>query len=267
MRILLTNDDGILAPGLMALHAAVADMGQVSVVAPASPQSAAGHGITVGGEMAVDRVSIDGRFWGLSVEGRPADCVKLAFRALLPEKPDLVLSGINAGANTGINVLYSGTVAAAAEGAMLGAKAVAFSLAVGGELDFARAARYCRAVLEILLAGGLEAGRLVNVNIPYLKEGHPTGVCVARQSVSAVDEKYTGRRDAEGREHFRLTEWYGFRDVAAESDVAAVEGGCITITPLHVDLTEVSRLHALEELPWPRALEQVRAELTRKGRP
>ena len=267
MRILLTNDDGILAPGLVALHAAVADLGEVSVVAPASPQSAAGHGITVGGELAVERVSIDGQFWGLSVEGRPADCVKLAFRALLPQPPDLVLSGINAGTNTGINVLYSGTVAAAAEGAMLGAKAVAFSLAAGGDLDFTRAARHCRAVLEILLAGGLESGQLINVNVPRMQEGWPAGICVARQSVAAVDEEYTGRVDAEGREHYTLTHWYGFLNPHAESDVAAVERGWICITPLHVDLTEVGRLDSLARLPWQRAIAQARAGQPRKGRP
>jgi 5'-nucleotidase len=266
VRILLTNDDGILAPGLVALHAAVADLGEVSVVAPASPQSAAGHGITVGGELAVERVSIDGKFWGLSVEGRPADCVKLAFRALLPKMPELVLSGINAGANTGINVLYSGTVAAAAEGAMLGAKAVAFSLSTGGDLDFTRAARYCRAVLEILLEGNLESGHLVNVNVPRLKEGGPAGICIARQSVAAVDEKYTGRRDAEGRDHYQLTDWYGFLNPTAESDVAAVERGYITLTPLHVDLTDSSRLESLSQLPWKRAMEKIEAPRRRRGK-
>jgi len=158
MRILVTNDDGILAPGLAALHAAVADMGEVQIVAPASPQSAAGHGITVTGPLATERVHVSNRFWGVCVAGRPADCVKLAMHELMDAPAELVLSGINPGANVGVNVLYSGTVAAAAEGAMLGARAVAFSMATGGELDFDRAVGYCRALLDVLLAGGLAGG-------------------------------------------------------------------------------------------------------------
>ena len=267
MRILLTNDDGILAPGLVALQEAVAGLGEVSVVAPALPQSATGHGITIAAALAVERVSINGRFWGLSVDGRPADCVKLAFHELLPGKPDLVLSGINLGANVGINVLYSGTVAAAAEGAMLGARAVAFSLATGGELDFTRTARYCRGVLDVLLAGGLEPGHLVNVNVPRLGQGVPRGICVARQSVAAVDERYDRRRDLEGREHYQLTDWFGFRDPHAESDVVALEEGLITITPLHVDLTDVSRLALLEKLPWRQAAERISADHPPEPRP
>jgi 5'-nucleotidase len=130
MRILLSNDDGILAPGLAALHAAVRDLGEATVVAPSSPQSAAGHSITLKTPLVVHRVQVgDGEasFWGSSVDGRPADCVRLAVRKLLGRWPDVVLSGINAGANVGVNVFYSGTVAAAAEAAMLGIPAVALS--------------------------------------------------------------------------------------------------------------------------------------------
>ena len=128
VRILITNDDGILAPGVEALYRAVADLGHVDVVAPETPQSASGHAISVRTPMAVRRVHVSGVFHGWSVDGRPADCVKLAVGELLEHRPDFVLSGINAGVNTGINVLYSGTVAGAIEGAFFGIPSIAFSL-------------------------------------------------------------------------------------------------------------------------------------------
>ncbi len=254
MRILLVNDDGILAPGLAALHAAMADMGDVQVVAPALPQSAAGHGITLSGPLATERVHVAKRFWGISVAGRPADCVKLAMHELMDAPADLVLSGINPGANVGINVLYSGTVAAAAEGAMLGARAVAFSVATGEELDFDRAGQYCRAVLEVLLADGLAAGELVNVNVPRLGGDRPRGVRVARQSVASIKEQYDSHTDGQGRLSYTLTDVFGFHDPPADSDVVALHEGYITVTPLHVDLTDTSRMASLEALSWENVL-------------
>src|SRR5215475_1178467 len=125
MLILVTNDDGILAPGIEALHAAIADLGEVHVVAPETSQSAIGHAISVLTPMSVRRVHVSNAFHGWSVDGRPADCVKLAILELLPRRPDFVLSGINAGVNTGINVLYSGTVAGAAEGAFFNVPSMA----------------------------------------------------------------------------------------------------------------------------------------------
>ncbi|NQU76364.1 MAG: 5'/3'-nucleotidase SurE [Planctomycetes bacterium] len=253
MRILLTNDDGILAPGLMALHHAVADMGQVSVVAPASPQSATGHGITVTGPLVAEQVTLSERFWGISVAGRPADCVKLAVRELMEHPPELVLSGINAGANVGINVLYSGTVAAAAEGAILGARAVAFSQATGGELDFNRSAACCRAVLDILLADGIAPGELISVNIPVLGRDRPRGVRVVRQSVAALQEKYDCQSDDHGWRCYWLTDAVGFENPSADSDVTALRDGYITVTPLHIDLTDSPRMKSLADLAWEKA--------------
>jgi 5'-nucleotidase len=150
---------------------------------------------------------------------------------------------------------------------MLGAAAVAFSQATGGALDFTRAARHCRAVLEVLLAGGLESGHLINVNIPVLQGPAPLGICVARQSVAAVEERYARRQDIEGREHFQLTDWFGFRDPPDESDVVAVERGFISVTPLHVDLTDASRLERLEKLPWAAAMGRIDAQRRAEHRP
>ena len=254
MRILLSNDDGILAPGLAALRAAVADLGEVSVVAPDSPQSAAGHSITLRHPLAVQRVHVEspsGKFTAISVDGRPADCVRLAIRKLLPHPPELVLSGINAGANVGINVFYSGTVAAAAEAALCGIPAVAFSACMtGGEADLTRCARLCRWVLEQLLDEGLTRGDLINVNIPSLGKGAPRGVRIVRQSTAEIEDVYNRSEDASGRELYRLADDYRFVH-QEESDVTCLAEGCITVTPLHVDMSNHDRLAALVGRHWP----------------
>ena len=252
MRILVSNDDGIGAPGLAALRAAVDDMGDVCVVAPESPQSAAGHAITVHAPLMVKRLTVEGSpgFLGISVEGRPADCVRLAIRNLLPEPPDLVLSGINAGANVGINVFYSGTVAAAAEAAMFGIPAVAFSAsAAAGAIDYLAAAKLCRWVLDQLLAGGLGKGDLLNVNIPPLAAGRPKGIRVVPQSTAGMEDEYIGDTDASGAERYKLGDQYSFQH-QADSDVEALNEGFITVTPLHVDMTNHDRLVALSRRTW-----------------
>jgi len=254
MRVLLSNDDGILAPGLSALYAAVADMGQVDVVAPDSPQSAASHSITLRAPLSVQRVEIDGppRLSARSVSGSPADCVRLAIRNLLSERPDLVLSGINAGANVGINVFYSGTVAAAAEAAMLGIPAVAFSADLAGQVDFTRAARLCRWVLEQLPADKLKGGDLINVNIPALGAGKPAGVRVVRQSTAGVTDVYVRQAAAGGAELYQLADEFGFHPRQDDTDVVALAEGYITVTPLHVDMTSHARLAELGKLHWNR---------------
>ena len=141
MRILLVNDDGIRAPGLAALYAAAEGLGERTVVAPDSPQSAAGRSMTLHAPLEVTEITVEAGFAGIAVTGRPVDCVKLALRELLDAAPELVLAGINAGANVGVNVFYSGPVAAAAEGALFGIPSGAFSLAGGGEMDYGRAGR------------------------------------------------------------------------------------------------------------------------------
>ncbi len=253
MKILLSNDDGILAPGLAALYAAVADLGEVTVVAPASPQSAAGQGITVLHPLVVERVHVKGAidFWGHSVDGRPADCTRLALRKLLPAKPDLVLSGINNGANVGMHVFYSGTVAAAAEGTMSGVPSVAFSAALSEEIDFARIARLCRWVLDRLLAGGLLPRDLINVNIPALGPDLPRGVRVAPQSRADLLETYHHHLAADGQASYKLDE-YAFIGGEVDSDVIGIEEGYITVTPLHVDRTDRERLTELQDVDWER---------------
>ncbi len=249
MRILISNDDGILAPGLAALVHAVADLGDIDVVAPDSPQSAAGHAITLRHPLTVRRIKVDGPrgFCGISVDGRPADCVRLAVRNLVPAVPDLVLSGINAGSNVGINVFYSGTVAAAAEGAMFGLPAVAFSAAVAGDVDFDAIARHCRLVLDGLLKAGIAAGDVINVNIPPLEGGNPKGVQVVRQSKAEIEDLYVCETDPDGRECYRLGAQYAFGPSDRDTDVVSLGEGYITVTPLHIDRTDYPAVERLRQ--------------------
>jgi len=247
VRILLSNDDGILAPGLAALHAALRDLGELTVIAPESGRSAVGHGITVHKPLIVQHVPPNGpeEFAGISVDGNPADCVRLAVRTLLAHPPQLVCTGINAGANVGINVFYSGTVAAAAEAAMLGLPGVAFSADTsGGEVDYPRAAAVCRSVLDRLLAAGLRGGELINVNVPVLgKEAPP--VRVAPQSRVEIEDTYEAITDENGRQGYHLGSEYAFAEHGVATDVALLAAGCITVTPLRVDMTDHARLDAL----------------------
>lgn len=249
MRILLTNDDGISAPGLAGLYQAVADLGEVTVVAPATPQSATGRAITLDAPVVCERVAA-GAFEGVAVAGSPADAVKIAIHHLMDDPPDLVLAGINAGANVGINVFYSGTVAAAAEGAMFDVASVAFSLAGGGPMDFVRAAGLCRWVLDSLLARGLGPGELINVNIPTMTPSGPKGVKVVPQGTSAISETYYRQDAPDGRIIFRLADYYEHGPQDGQTDVSALEDGFITVTPLHSDLTDRAGAARLRQTPW-----------------
>ncbi len=253
MRILVSNDDGVLAPGLAALASAVADLGDVFVVAPDSPQSAAGHGITLKEPLTVREVPLRGsdRLAALSVDGRPADCVRLAIRELIDPPPDIVLSGINAGANVGINIFYSGTVAAAAEAAMLQTPAVAFSADIGsGDVDFDRVARLCRWVLDGLLNQGLTAGQVINVNVPALRPGRPCGLRVAPQSTAGLVDIYHRQEKIKGRQTYQLGGDFRFAEQPSGSDAVLLAEGYITVTPLHVDMTNHSLLDMLATIRW-----------------
>src|SRR5215210_4702043 len=160
MLILLTNDDGINAPGLVAMYRELLKLGEVHVVAPETVQSATGHGITLSAPLLTSRVTVEDTFTGVAVDGRPADCVKVAVNRILPRQPDLVVSGINSGANVGINVIYSGTVAAAIEAAFLGLPSIAISLHLHNDVptDYRRAAELGVETIRLVLAGGLQKG-------------------------------------------------------------------------------------------------------------
>jgi len=252
MRILVTNDDGILAPGISALARALAPLGEIEVVAPESGQSGAAHAITFLAPLICERISIDGAFFGWSVDGSPADCVKLGVHELCEKRPDLVVSGINAGANRGVDVIYSGTVAGAVEAAFIGIPSLAISLEASGGFDFERAGVHAREVVARALEIGIDPGTVLNVNIPRLDRGDPRGVKVVRQSTAPWTDTYDRRADPRGRAYFWLTD-QGERgdEPAVETDLSAVRAGYVTITPLQHDLTEYRQLDRFERA-WPR---------------
>lgn len=253
MRILLTNDDGIYAPGLRALRKELLELGQVTVVAPATEQSAAGHSVTLLTPLLVNEVfEDDGKtFVGWAVEGRPADCVKLALLELLREPPDVIISGMNAGSNAGINVLYSGTVAAAIEGAFYRNTAIAVSLEYDKKIyDFPKGAHYARKVIEQILTHPSPPGSLFNVNLPVLERGPIRGVKVLPQNVSPYEETFDRRVNPRGRTYFWTSPEFRCPDPHPDTDVTALAEGYITVTPLQFDLTDHARLQQLKQWEW-----------------
>ncbi len=250
MKILLTNDDGILAPGLAAMYRELVRLGEVIVVAPEFGQSASSHGVTVRKPIPVSKVHVRNEFHGYGVEGHPADCVKLAIQELIGHKPDLLVSGINDGANVSINVLYSGTVAAAADGAFFGVPSIAVSMEHGDELDFTRAAKIAITLIEDLLKRGLAGGQLININIPSLEGDRPKGVRVARQAVQTMEDRYVSFKGPDGRMYYWLDGEFG-EILDEESDLRLVSEGYVVVTPLHFNMTDQKRITEMHHWTWP----------------
>jgi 5'-nucleotidase len=253
LRILLTNDDGIYAPGLRALRKELQQLGDVTVVAPATEQSAVGHSITLLTPLLVqDVLGEDEEPLGWAVEGRPADCVKLALLQLLPEPPDLLVSGLNAGSNAGINVLYSGTVAAAIEGAFFRRTSIAVSLEYTKPkpLNFPRAAGLARQVIEQIVTQKPPEGSLFNVNIPSLEKGPIRGIRTVPQNVAPYVENFDRRVDPRGRVYFWTTPGFNCPDPHPDTDVTALNEGYITVTPLQFNLTHAALLERMQRWPW-----------------
>jgi len=253
MRILLTNDDGIYAPGLRALRLELQKIGTVEVVAPATEQSATGHSVTLNNPIVVQEIYDEkmARI-GWAVEGRPADCVKLALRELLGYRPDLIVSGLNAGSNAGINVLYSGTVAAAIEGAFFGITSIACSLEYTKPrpMDFNTGAGLARQIVEQIINKKPAPGALFNVNIPSLENGPVLGVRVAPQNTSTYEECFDKRTDPRGRTYFWLGADFTCPNPTPETDTAALRDRFITVTPLQFNLTEHTQLEEMYSWNW-----------------
>jgi 5'-nucleotidase len=242
---LLTNDDGFDAPGLAAMYAALQGLAKVSVIAPAKPASSAGHGVTDRGTIRVEHRHVEPLGPVHIVHGTPADCVRLGFMELLGHPPDWVAAGINRGGNMGVDVFYSGTVAAAREAAILGAPAVAVSqyIAKGLEVDWTRAEQWARTVLANLFAGPPEERPPIwNVNLPALPPGQePRGTVVVPMALTPLQICYE-RREPEGipagATVYEFMGQYSQRPAPAGTDVASVlVQGCIAMTPLGLDLT------------------------------
>jgi 5'-nucleotidase len=253
MLILLTNDDGITAPGIVALYRELTRLGEVHVVAPETVQSATGHGITLTTPLLTQKMTVEDTYTGIAVDGRPADCVKLAVAQLLPRQPDLVVSGMNAGANTGINVIYSGTVAAAIEAAFLGLPSIAVSLYLRSDVptNFAKSAKIGADVVEQIWKAGIKPGQIVSVNIPALQQDEqPTGVRVVRQCTRPWADTYEKRTDPRGRAYFWNSSVFTLGDTEDDTDVAALRDKYVTITPLQFDLTHHLMMREWKDREW-----------------
>jgi 5'-nucleotidase len=251
MLILLTNDDGIFAPGLAAMAVALRELGDVQVVAPATEQSGVGHAITFLTPLTAKEIFDGERSRGWAVDGSPADAVKLGIAEFCPRRPDLVVSGINSGLNAGINVLYSGTVAAAIEGAFFGITSIAVSLEWNEHADYERAARIALDVIRGLLRRTPPQGSLFNVNIPTAAlRGRPE-LRVVPMSVARYGEAFERRTDPRGRAYYWATNDPPPPPSPVESDVTALAAGVVTLTPLDYDLTHRTGLDALAAGPWP----------------
>lgn len=247
LRILVSNDDGIDSPGIRALATALRSLGHVDVVAPDTQQSAVGHALTVSVPLRVHPYERDGGHFGWAVNGKPADCIKLAVSRLLPHRPDLVVSGINHGRNTAVSLLYSGTVSAATEGTLLGIPSIAFSLdSFALDADFTYAAKVAAWLVSRVAGQTLPKGVLLNVNIPAGDESAIKGVRLAKQGESWWNDSYEQRNDPMGRPYYWLTGEYMI-DGPEGSDDHMLNEGYVTITPIHYRLTDEAMLEQLRD--------------------
>ena len=237
MQILLTNDDGIYAPGLAAMERELQKLGDVCVVAPATEQSGVGHSITFLTPLIAKEMYDGDRRRGWAVEGSPADSVKIGIFEFCPRRPDLVVSGINGGLNAGINVLYSGTVAAAIEGAFFGITSIAVSLEYDEHAHYGRAATLARKTIEQILKRKGREPQLYNLNIPTAALHNFRGLRVVPMGVTRYGEKYEKRVDPRGRSYFWATNDPPPPPGEHETDLTALLKGFLTLTPLHYDLT------------------------------
>ena len=253
--ILVCNDDGIDARGIRALAYALGDLGDIHVVAPMDEQSAVGHAITM-------RTPVRARVWpfdagrtevvsAFAVRGTPSDCIKIAVDKLLPRRPDVVVSGINHGANTAVNVLYSGTVSAATEASILGIDAVAFSLCgYSSKSSFRTAAQVAAAVTRNVLLRGLPRGVLLNVNVPDIDPAQIEGALITRQARARWEEEFEERRDPFDEVYYWLSGRFVDLDGGTNTDLWAVDNNYVSITPLHHDLTADHAIAKLSGEDW-----------------
>ena len=249
MLILISNDDGINAPGINALRIALEPLGEVYVVAPDRPRSATGLGITIHKPLRTEDVSFpNSSSRGYAVNGTPSDCVKLAIQALLPTKPDIVVSGINLGPNLGTDVLYSGTVSAALEGVINDVPSIAVSLAAWDSDDFSYAASFTSRLVGVVLEKGLPEETLLNVNIPATSNpDKPSRVEITRLGKRRYENIFEKRLDPRGKTYY----WMGgeVRDLVTEpdTDIASIKNGAISVTPLLFEVTSNSFMKMVKD--------------------
>ncbi len=247
MRVLLTNDDGIYAKGIESLYIALSRDHAVTVVAPETEQSAVGHAITWLDPLRVTPVNRNGHFFGHALNGTPADCIKIAIAELLPSPPDVVVSGINMGANVGVNVIYSGTVSAATEAAILGIPAVAVSIDSFSPRDFSSATEFIPRLLKAIEKEGMPPGVCLNVNVPDVPAEEVNGIRITHQGSMKCVEKYDRRVDPRSHVYYWLCNSAIQPDLDPSADSSALAGKYISITPIHHDLTHYGMIDVLKK--------------------
>jgi 5'-nucleotidase len=237
--ILVTNDDGITAPGIRTLIEVMNSIGDVIVVAPDSPQSGMGHAITINSTLFVEEIKIDeGKQREYSCSGTPADCVKLAINEIFDRKPDLCVSGINHGSNSSINVIYSGTMSAAIEAGIEGIPAIGFSLLdYNWNANFKATKSFVKTIAENVLKEGLPKGVVLNVNLPNLPKKNIKGIKVCRQAKANWEEEFDKRKNPQGREYYWLTGKFVNLDKGEDTDEWALKNGYVSVVPIQFDLT------------------------------
>jgi len=245
--IILTNDDGINAPGIRAMWEEMSAVEDVLIVAPETEQSAVGHAITLSTPLKVREVKEQGKRIGYAVNGTPADCVKIAVTEILEQPPKLILSGVNQGGNLGICAIYSGTVSAATEAAILGLPAMAVSLDSWENQDFSAATEFVRRFYPMLLKKGLPEGVSLNVNVPAIPRDQIKGAVVTRQGKSRVIETFDKRVDPRNNAYYWLAGEMTFNEAEPGTDAEMVAENYISITPIHFDLTNFPALEKLKE--------------------
>ena len=247
--ILVTNDDGINAPGIRTLISIMKDIGDIVVVAPDSPQSGMGHAITINSTLHSSKITPkDSEIIEYSCSGTPADCVKLAINELMPRKPDLCVSGINHGSNSSINVIYSGTMSAAIEAGIEGVPAIGFSLLnYSWNADFNQSKDFIRRIVINALNNKIPKGVVLNVNIPSIKKSDIKGVKICRQAMAYWVEEFDKRKNPLGQEYYWLTGKFVNKDQGEDTDEWALKNNYISIVPVEFDLTAHHAIQGLNE--------------------
>jgi 5'-nucleotidase len=250
--ILITNDDGVSAPGIRALIAVMSEIGEVIVVAPDKPQSAMGHAITINNTLHLNKVSKEtDSIIEYSCSGTPVDCVKIAVHEILKRKPDLCVSGINHGSNSSINVIYSGTMSAAVEAGIEGIQAIGFSLLdYDWDADFDQIKSYIKNITLEVLNKKLPEGVILNVNFPKLKEKEIKGIKICRQANAIWMEKFDKRKTPQGKDYYWLTGEFVNQDKGEDTDEWALANGFVSIVPVQFDLTAHHAIQNLTNRDW-----------------
>ena len=246
MKILITNDDGIYSSGIFALWDVAKEFGEVDVIAPINERSAVGHGITISNPLYIREIEREDGFKGFAVSGTPADCVKIGIKSILPFSPDLILSGINIGSNLGNNIIYSGTIAAAIEGATLNIPSIAISVDSFKPRNFSTSKIVVRKVINFVENNTIPSGTILNVNIPNCGPNDLKGYKITTQGHQYFNDNFEKRTDPQGRNYYWMTGEIIDNDKELIYDGFAVRNGYASITPIHFIMTNSSYLDKLE---------------------